>query len=67
MKSAKIQKYRDAAYLSLCDAGNQPENVLNNHLIMLIFLLYGEAEDRLFQADFQHLRLPDGPRKSRGK
>lgn len=67
IKSARIQKYLDAAYLSFSDAGNQPENVLSDHLILLIVLLYGDSEDRLFQARFQHLRLPDGPRKSRGK
>lgn len=62
-----MYKYLDAAYLSLSDAGNLPENVLNNHLILLIFPFYRGSEDRLFQAGFQHLRLPDGPRKSRGK
>lgn len=64
IKSVRIQKHPDAASPSFSDAGNQPENVLNVHLILLIVLL---QKDRLFQAGFQHLRLPDGPRRSRGK
>lgn len=67
IKFARNKKYLGAAYLSFSDAGNQPENVLNDHPILLMVLLYGDSQDRLFQAGFQHLRLPDGPRKCKGK